>query len=69
MSQPTLAALAYAMRPDDYLFPYYRDRALILARGIPNAELALSYFAKREPALILCNPPFNGNKSKLAPEV
>src|SRR5205823_4339656 len=43
-----LAALVYALRPDDYLFPYYRDRAMALARGITNYELALGYFAKRD---------------------
>ncbi len=43
-----IAALAYLMRPDDYLFPYYRDRALCLARGVTNYELALAYFAKRD---------------------
>jgi 2-oxoisovalerate dehydrogenase E1 component len=44
----TLAVLAYALRPDDYIFPYYRDRALMLARGISNYELALAYLAKRD---------------------
>lgn len=42
-----LAALAHALRPDDYVFPYYRDRALVLARGVPNYDLALAYFARR----------------------
>ncbi len=41
-----LAALVYALRPDDYLFPYYRDRAMVLARGVSNYELALAYHAK-----------------------
>ena len=43
-----LGALAYALRPDDWIFPYYRDRGLMLARGLTNAELALAYFAKAE---------------------
>lgn len=43
-----LAALVLALRPDDYLFPYYRDRAMALARGVTNYELALAYFAKRD---------------------
>lgn len=42
-----LAALAHVLRPDDYIFPYYRSRALMLARGMSNYELALAYFAKR----------------------
>ena len=44
----SLAALMFALRPDDYLFPYYRDRALALARGVTNYDLALAYFAKRD---------------------
>jgi 2-oxoisovalerate dehydrogenase E1 component len=43
-----IAALSYLLRPDDYLFPYYRDRALCLARGVTNYEIALAYFAKRD---------------------
>jgi len=46
MGHEALAALHYAMRPHDYVFPYYRDRALMLARGITNYEMALAYFAK-----------------------
>lgn len=48
MGHEALAALMFALRPDDYLFPYYRDRALALARGVSNYELALAYLAKRE---------------------
>lgn len=48
LGHEALAALAYVMRPDDYLFPYYRSRALMLARGMTNDELALAYFAKRD---------------------
>lgn len=48
MGHEALAAFAHVLRPDDYIFPYYRDRALMLARGISNYELALAYFAKRE---------------------
>jgi 2-oxoisovalerate dehydrogenase E1 component len=47
MGHEALAAISYLLRPDDYLFPYYRDRALVLARGVSNYELALAYFAKR----------------------
>jgi len=43
-----LAALAYVLREDDYIFPYYRSRALMLARGMTNYDLALAYFAKRD---------------------
>lgn len=47
MGHETLGILASLMREDDYLFPYYRDRAMVLARGVTNYELALAYFAKR----------------------
>ncbi len=48
LGHEALAALIYLLRPDDYLYPYYRDRAMALARGISNYELALAYFAKRD---------------------
>ena len=48
MGHEALAALMFALRPDDYLYPYYRDRALILARGVSNFDLALAYLAKRD---------------------
>ena len=47
MGHEALAALAFSLRPDDYVFPYYRDRALMLARGLTDYELALAYYAKR----------------------
>jgi len=43
-----LGALGYALEPDDYLYLYYRDRAIVLTRGMSNDELALAYFAKAE---------------------
>lgn len=47
MGHEALAAFAFCLRDDDYIFPYYRDRALMLARGLSNYDLALAYFAKR----------------------
>jgi 2-oxoisovalerate dehydrogenase E1 component len=43
-----VAALAPCLQPGDYVYPYYRDRALLLAIGTPLSEIALSYFAKRD---------------------
>lgn len=43
-----LAALGVLLRGNDFLFPYYRDRALCLGRGLTTRHLALEYFAKRE---------------------
>ncbi|MEP6755616.1 MAG: thiamine pyrophosphate-dependent enzyme [Chthonomonadales bacterium] len=48
MGHEPLAALGYLLEKDDYIFPYYRDRALCLSRGLSNYDLALAYFAKRE---------------------
>lgn len=42
-----LGAMAYTLREDDYVFPYYRDRTLMLARGFTNYELALAFYAKQ----------------------
>jgi 2-oxoisovalerate dehydrogenase E1 component len=32
----------------DYIVPYYRDRGLVLGRGVTTAQLALDYMAKRD---------------------
>ncbi|MFO0943913.1 MAG: thiamine pyrophosphate-dependent enzyme [Pirellulales bacterium] len=46
MGHETTAVVSLLMQQGDYLFPYYRDRAMVLAKGITNAELASAYFAK-----------------------
>jgi 2-oxoisovalerate dehydrogenase E1 component len=48
MGHEGLAALGLAMVEGDYVCPYYRDRALVLGRGVASRELALDYFAKRK---------------------
>lgn len=48
MGHEAMGAFAHVLREDDFLFPYYRDRGLMLARGLTNYELALAYFAKRD---------------------
>src|SRR6202045_549731 len=48
MGHEALAAISLQTGPDDYLVPYYRDRGLILGRGVTTRELALEYFAKRK---------------------
>src|SRR5260370_25517505 len=47
MGHEALAAISLQMEPDDYIVPYYRDRGLVLGRGMTTRELALEYFAKR----------------------
>ena len=48
MGHEALAAISVQMEPDDYICPYYRDRALVLGRGVASRELALDYMAKRK---------------------
>src|SRR5579885_2606231 len=48
MGHEALGAFSHLLREDDYIFPYYRDRAIMLSRGMSNYDLALAYFAKRK---------------------
>ncbi len=47
MGHEGMAALALSMRPDDYTFPYYRDRAFVLQRGLSTMDIAHIFYAKR----------------------
>jgi 2-oxoisovalerate dehydrogenase E1 component len=47
MGHEALAAVSIQMKPDDYIVSYYRDRGLVLGRGITTRKLGLEYFAKR----------------------
>lgn len=47
MGHEALAAVSIQMEPDDYIVSYYRDRGLVLGRGITTRQLGLEYFAKR----------------------
>src|SRR5437764_1385666 len=48
MGHEALAAISVQMEPDDYIVPFYRDRGLVLGRGMTTRQLALEYFAKRQ---------------------
>lgn len=48
MGHEAVGALALHLREDDWIYPYYRDRGLMLARGLSTYDLALAYFAKRD---------------------
>src|SRR5437763_1726523 len=48
MGHEVLAAISVQMEPDDYIVPFYRDRGLVLGRGMTTRQLALEYFAKRK---------------------
>ena len=43
-----LAALALHLRAEDYVFPHYRDRALLLARGLSHQLLARDFLARSQ---------------------
>ncbi|MFL6584481.1 MAG: thiamine pyrophosphate-dependent enzyme [Chthoniobacterales bacterium] len=47
MGHEALAGIGMQLRDGDYVAGYYRDRALVLGRGVQSRELALDYFAKR----------------------
>ncbi len=47
MGHEALAAVGRLMQEDDYIVGYYRDRGLVLGRGLTTRELGLEYFAKR----------------------
>ena len=48
MGHEALAILGLLMHDEDFLFPYYRDRAMMLARGVTVRELAHDFFAKAD---------------------
>jgi len=42
-----LAAIPAHLNEGDFVAPYYRDRAFVLARGLTTHDIALSFFGKR----------------------
>ena len=49
-------ALGIQLKPQDYLYPYYRDDAMLLSIGMRPLDLMLQLFAKRED-------PFSGGRT------
>src|SRR5947199_5944245 len=47
MGHGALAAVSMQIEPGDYIVSHYRDRGLVLGRGITTRQLGLEYFAKR----------------------
>jgi 2-oxoisovalerate dehydrogenase E1 component len=43
-----MAAVGLLLEADDYCAPYYRDRAMVLAKGMSTHEIALNFLGKRE---------------------
>ncbi|HAV14267.1 MAG TPA: hypothetical protein DCX06_12355 [Opitutae bacterium] len=48
MGHEALAAIAIHLQPGDYTFPYYRDRAFCVQRGLSDYDLAMAFYAKRD---------------------
>ena len=48
MGHEGLAAISIQLDEGDYIVPYYRDRGLVLGRGVTTRELGFEYFAKRK---------------------
>ncbi|PWU06556.1 MAG: hypothetical protein C5B43_01565 [Verrucomicrobia bacterium] len=48
MGHESMGAIGLLMEEGDYCFPFYRDRALVLSRGITSYDLALTFYAKKE---------------------
>src|SRR6266516_4569371 len=46
MGHEAVAAISIQMQENDYIVPFYRDRALVLGRGVSSRQLAIDYFAK-----------------------
>src|ERR1043166_3736267 len=65
MGHEALAAISIQTEPDDYLVPYYRDRGLVLGRGMTTRELGLEYFAKRDTGSAGRQMPSHYSHSKL----
>ncbi|MEW4567481.1 beta-ketoacyl-ACP synthase 3 [Tautonia sp. JC769] len=58
----SMAALAPLLRPDDYLHLHYRDKALVLGRGVPAAALLHNVIASgASPSLGRQMTPFLGD--------
>jgi 2-oxoisovalerate dehydrogenase E1 component len=49
-------ALGLQLKPEDYIFPYYRDDSILLSIGITPYELMLQLLAKRDD-------PFSGGRT------
>jgi len=60
-----LAALASSLEPDDLLFLYYRDRALMQARGVTPLEMAREHLATAKSSSGGRQMPVHGSYRRL----
>ncbi len=43
-----MAAVGIQLQDGDYCAPYYRDRGMVLAKGLPSYEIALNFLGKKD---------------------
>jgi 2-oxoisovalerate dehydrogenase E1 component len=41
-----LAGVAMAMKPEDWLHPHYRDRAIVIGRGVPHEHFFIDFYSR-----------------------
>lgn len=63
-----LAGAALALRPEDWLHPHYRDRVMMIGRGMPHERLFLDFYSKRDSGSAGRQMPehFNGREWRIA---
>jgi len=65
LGHEALAAIAWALEPDDLLFLYYRDRALMQARGVTPLEVARDQLATGKSSSAGRMMPLHGSYRRL----
>jgi len=60
-----LAAVGFAMQPQDWLHPYYRDRALAMVRGVSPEDCLLDFYSKAPSATGGRQMPVHYNSRRL----
>jgi len=48
MGHEAIGAATLHLNDGDYCFPFYRDRAFVVGRGVSNYDLALAFYAKKQ---------------------
>jgi 2-oxoisovalerate dehydrogenase E1 component len=65
LGHEALAAIAWALEPDDLLFLYYRDRALMQGRGVTPLEIARDQLATGKSSSAGRMMPLHGSYRRL----
>lgn len=65
LGHEALASIAWALEPDDLLFLYYRDRALMQGRGVSPLEIARDQLATAKSSSVGRMMPLHGSYRRL----